>query len=47
MYFYIKNVSRKIIPLPTYRASNETCPEALFEKGVTVMAIYPQVGANS
>jgi len=33
---------RKIIPLPTYRASVETCSSALFDKGVTVMAIYPQ-----
>ncbi|XP_023320209.1 SAGA-associated factor 29 [Eurytemora carolleeae] len=33
---------RKIIPLPTFRASQETCPEALFDKGQTVMAIYPQ-----
>jgi len=33
---------RRIIPLPTYRASTETCPEALFDKGATVMAIYPQ-----
>jgi len=33
---------RKIIPLPMYRASIETCPEALYEKRATVMAIYPQ-----
>ena len=34
---------RKIIPLPMYRASIQTCPEALFDKMSTVMAIYPQV----
>ena len=34
---------RKIIPLPTFKASQETSPDALYEKGATVMAIYPQV----
>lgn len=33
---------RKVIPLPTRRACPETNPEALYEPGVTVMAIYPQ-----
>jgi len=33
---------RKIIPLPTFKASQETSPDALYEKGATVMAIYPQ-----
>lgn len=33
---------RRIIPLARYKASQETCPEALFEKGTVVMAIYPQ-----
>jgi len=33
---------RKVIPLPTMRANPETSPEALYEKGTTVMAIYPQ-----
>jgi len=33
---------RKVIPLPTMRANPETDPEALYEKGTTVMAIYPQ-----
>jgi len=33
---------RKVIPLPTMRANPETDPDALYEKGTTVMAIYPQ-----
>ena len=33
---------RKIIPLATMRANPETAQEALYEKGTTVMAIYPQ-----
>ncbi|CAB4069341.1 SGF29 [Lepeophtheirus salmonis] len=33
---------RKVIPLPTQRASPETNPEALYPPGTTVMAIYPQ-----
>jgi len=33
---------RKVIPLPTMRANPETSPLALYEKGTTVMAIYPQ-----
>ena len=33
---------RRIIPLARYKASQETCPEALFDKGTVVMAIYPQ-----
>lgn len=33
---------RKVIPLPRWRANPDTCPEALYEKGTTVMAIYPQ-----
>lgn len=33
---------RKVVPLPTMRANPETDPEALYEKGTTVMAIYPQ-----
>eukprot|EP00092_Neocalanus_flemingeri_P001443 GFUD01001541.1.p1 GENE.GFUD01001541.1~~GFUD01001541.1.p1 ORF type:complete len:290 (+),score=110.65 GFUD01001541.1:1752-2621(+) len=33
---------RKVIPLPTMRANPETSPMALYEKGTTVMAIYPQ-----
>merc|ERR1719436_377288 len=33
---------RKVIPLPTMRACPETNPEALYEPGTTVMAIYPQ-----
>lgn len=33
---------RKVIPLPTMRAGPETNPEALYEPGTTVMAIYPQ-----
>jgi len=33
---------RKVIPLPTMRANPETNPEALYDKGTTVMAIYPQ-----
>lgn len=33
---------RKVIPLPTMRANPETSPEALYETGTTVMAIYPQ-----
>ena len=37
---------RKIIPLPTFKASLETSSEALYDKGATVMAIYPQVRGN-
>ena len=33
---------RKIIPLPVWRANYELNPEALYEKGTTVNAIYPQ-----
>jgi len=33
---------RKVIPLTTMRANPETSPDALYEKGTTVMAIYPQ-----
>ena len=33
---------RRVIPLPTMRASPETNPEALYCGGTTVMAIYPQ-----
>jgi len=33
---------RKIIPLPVWRANPELNQEALYEKGSTVMAIYPQ-----
>lgn len=33
---------RRVIPLPTMRASPETNPEALYTPGSTVMAIYPQ-----
>ena len=33
---------RRVIPLPTMRASPETNPEALYQPGATVMAIYPQ-----
>merc|ERR1711915_764282 len=33
---------RKIIPLPTWRASYQLNPDALYEKGTTVNAIYPQ-----
>ena len=33
---------RKIIPLPMWRANYELNPEALYEKGTTVNAIYPQ-----
>ena len=33
---------RRVIPLPTMRASPETNPEALYQSGATVMAIYPQ-----
>ena len=33
---------RKIIPLSKWRASYELNPEALYEKGTTVNAIYPQ-----
>jgi len=33
---------RKVIPLPRWRANPDTCAEALYEKGTTVMAIYPQ-----
>ena len=33
---------RRVIPLPTMRASPETNPEALYCQGTTVMAIYPQ-----
>eukprot|EP00093_Oithona_nana_P007462 07462.XXX_377997_378872_1 [CDS] Oithona nana genome sequencing. len=33
---------RRVIPLPTMRANPETNPEALYQSGATVMAIYPQ-----
>jgi SAGA-associated factor 29 len=33
---------RRVIPLPTMRASPETNQEALYHPGTTVMAIYPQ-----
>nr|CAG4646436.1 EOG090X0A1W [Macrothrix elegans] len=33
---------RRIIPLPLMRANPETDPDALFPKGATVMALYPQ-----
>lgn len=33
---------RKIIPLPVWRANPELNQDALYEKGSTVMAIYPQ-----
>lgn len=33
---------RRVIPLPTMRASPETNPEALYPEGTVVMAIYPQ-----
>ena len=33
---------RKIIPLPVWRANYELNPDALYEKGTTVNAIYPQ-----
>ena len=33
---------RRVIPLPTMRASPETNSEALWSPGATVMAIYPQ-----
>lgn len=33
---------RKIIPLPVWRASYQLNPDALYEKGTTVNAIYPQ-----
>ena len=33
---------RKIIPLPVWRSNPELNQEALYEKGSTVMAIYPQ-----
>ena len=40
--FDILFIFRRIIPLARYKASQETCPEALFERGTVVMAIYPQ-----
>ncbi|XP_050306042.1 SAGA-associated factor 29 [Anthonomus grandis grandis] len=33
---------RRVIPLPLMRASPETNPEALFQKGTLVMALFPQ-----
>ena len=33
---------RKVVPLPTMRANPETDPEALFQKGTLVLALYPQ-----
>nr|CAG4644146.1 EOG090X0A1W [Lepidurus arcticus] len=33
---------RRVIPLPLYRANPETDSKALFSKGATVMALYPQ-----
>nr|CAG4643374.1 EOG090X0A1W [Ilyocryptus agilis] len=33
---------RRVIPLPLMRANPETDSEALFPKGATVMALYPQ-----
>nr|CAG4648089.1 EOG090X0A1W [Moina brachiata]SVE93145.1 EOG090X0A1W [Moina brachiata] len=33
---------RRVIPLPLMRANPETDPAALFPKGATVMALYPQ-----
>jgi len=33
---------RRIIPLPLKKANPETDPEALFQKGTLVMALYPQ-----
>jgi len=33
---------KKVVPLPVMRANPETHPEALFAKGATVMALYPQ-----
>ena len=33
---------RRVVPLPTMRANPETDPDALFEKGTTVLALYPQ-----
>lgn len=31
-----------VVPLPTMRANPETDPEALFQKGTLVLALYPQ-----
>ncbi|KAG5311192.1 SGF29 factor, partial [Acromyrmex insinuator] len=33
---------RRVVPLPLMRANPETDPHALFSKGSTVMALYPQ-----
>ncbi|XP_011342942.1 SAGA-associated factor 29 isoform X2 [Ooceraea biroi] len=33
---------RRVVPLPLMRANPETDPHALFPKGSTVMALYPQ-----
>nr|CAB3228129.1 SAGA-associated factor 29 homolog [Phallusia mammillata] len=33
---------RKVVPLPQWKANPETDPNALFEKGTLVMALYPQ-----
>ncbi|XP_049859847.1 SAGA-associated factor 29 isoform X2 [Schistocerca gregaria] len=33
---------RRVVPLPLMRANPETDPHALFPKGATVMALYPQ-----
>lgn len=33
---------RRIVPLPLMKANPETNPEALFKKGMLVMALYPQ-----
>lgn len=33
---------RRVVPLPLMRANPETDPDALFEKGDLVLALYPQ-----
>lgn len=33
---------RRVVPLPTMRANPDTDPEALFDKGAQVLALYPQ-----
>lgn len=33
---------RRVVPLPLMRANPETNPEAIFEKGALVLALYPQ-----
>ena len=33
---------RRVVPLPLMRANPETDPDALFEKGTLVLALYPQ-----